>query len=273
KHLRERSSVTSYGDSPFGEVISLGTGGLEFVQTDVSLPGNSAIPVRIGRRFRPGNFAYSSGHFGSWHLDIPSVHGVFAFGAVGWAASDFDTSTRCSDFSAPPVQSFQGGLFAPGEYWSGTYFYVPGMGEQEVLRTSSGSPVPADSNTYPVMTTSGAVGRCIAADAGSEAFEFVTADGMVYTMDHLVAAPTSSLRKSSEMPDLFGMGGQAAMTAYQATGSPGMQPMTAVDYLLPRAEVFLFPTKIADRHGNEVSYVWSETNPWQLLRIEGDDGR
>src|SRR5690606_38613248 len=126
---------------------------------------------------------------------------------------------------------------------------------------------------YPVMTTSGAVGRCIAADAGGEAFEFVTADGMVYTMDHLVAAPTSSLRKSSEMPDLFGMGGQAAMTAYQATGSPGMQPMTAVDYLLPRAEVFLFPTKIADRHGNEVSYVWSETNPWQLLRIEGDDGR
>src|SRR5690606_16616326 len=126
KHLRERSSVTSYGDSPFGEVISLGTGGLEFVQTAVSLPGNSAVPVRIGRRFRPGNFAYSSGHFGSWHLDIPSVHGVFAFGAVGWAASDFDTSTRCSDFSAPPVQSFQGGLFAPGEYWSGTYFYVPG---------------------------------------------------------------------------------------------------------------------------------------------------
>jgi len=263
-HIRERGSITASSGNVFGESVSLGSGSLEFVQTDVSLPGNNEVPVRVGRRFRLNRLSQGIGHFAYWDLDIPSVHGVF--GPEGWVVQGStldDRAKRCANFSAPPAATFQGGVFMPDEFWSGTYFHVPGQGEQEVLRTRSTTSVPSDGHTYAVVTKSGAVARC---PANGSAFEFVTPDGMVYTLDHLATRNMISLRKSSGTPDPFSALGAMAAGA-------DMQPMVAVDYILPRVEAFLFPTKVSDRFGNTVTYTWSTTNPWQLLRIKADDGR
>src|SRR5690606_9672273 len=53
----------------------------------------------------------------------------------------------------------------------------------------------------------------------------------------------------------------------------GPAPNVAVDYIMPRQEVFLYPTKVTDRFGNTVTYSWSANNPWRLLQIAASDGR
>jgi hypothetical protein len=54
KLIRSPNSVTRLGDDLFGDKVNLYTGALEFVQTDVSLPGNSSLPISVGRRLVVG---------------------------------------------------------------------------------------------------------------------------------------------------------------------------------------------------------------------------
>ena len=44
-------ALAMQGDRSFGDMVNLYTGSLSFSQTDVSIPGNSALPVAIVRRF------------------------------------------------------------------------------------------------------------------------------------------------------------------------------------------------------------------------------
>jgi hypothetical protein len=63
--------------------VNLYTGSLEFIQTDVSLPGNSALPVSVGRRLIVGDFPVDKALFGRWDLEIPHLHGIFAASRAG----------------------------------------------------------------------------------------------------------------------------------------------------------------------------------------------
>jgi hypothetical protein len=69
--------ITALKDDLFGDRVSLYTGVLEFLQTDVSLPGNNELPVMVSRYFSPRAGGRTSSHFGDWDLDIPRLHGVF----------------------------------------------------------------------------------------------------------------------------------------------------------------------------------------------------
>lgn len=63
----------------FGERIGLFTGSVEFLQTDVDLPGNSALEVGIKRRLVAGAQGRQGlGMFGVWDLALPRVHGTFS---------------------------------------------------------------------------------------------------------------------------------------------------------------------------------------------------
>ena len=48
KLFRAPDAITTLGANLFGDKVNLYTGGLEFVQTDVSLPGNNSLPVSVG---------------------------------------------------------------------------------------------------------------------------------------------------------------------------------------------------------------------------------
>ena len=111
KLIQHRGEITAFGNEGFGDKIDLGSGGLQIVQTDVDLPGNNALPVRVSRRFVPGG-KYGGGHFGVWSLDIPYMHGVFGNhidNPIGWTVPGAvaDRYKRCSQFSAPPDLYFQ----------------------------------------------------------------------------------------------------------------------------------------------------------------------
>lgn len=278
KLIQHRGEVTAFGNDGFGDRIDIGSGALQIVQTDVDLPGNSALPMRVSRRFVPGD-KYGGGHFGLWSLDIPYMHGVFGnnsfyFNPVGWAVpgTGVDQYKRCSQFSAPPELHFQSGVYFPDEYWQGSFFHLPGAGDQELLM---GSRVPTDGHAYPIVTKEGAAVRCVAlastSESGSqgEGFEVVTPDGVIYTLNQMVSRTYSVISKPISQMGLLRAGGSSR----QVTSGAVVGPMAVGKFSLARVEVMVYPTKVTDRFGNYVTYTWSTTNPWQLLQMSASDGR
>lgn len=276
KLIKHRGEVTAFGAEGFGDRVDLNSGSLEILQTDVDLPGNSALPVRVSRRFVPGD-KFGGGHFGQWSLDIPYAHGVFGNhvdNPKGWtvaAAVPADVYKRCAQYREPITLTFQDGVFEPDEYWQGNFLHMPGGGDEEMLVANLPTAhVPSDGNTYTVVTKNGSAMRCVALAATSEsgsqgdAFEVVAPDGTVYTLNQMVSRTTELISKPIDQV--------AQRSAQQARGIV-VQPQSATSFTLPRVEVFLYPTKVTDRFGNTVTYTWSATNPWQLLQIAASDGR
>lgn len=157
KLMRAPQALGVLGDNLFGDKVNFYSGSLEFIQNDVSIPGNSVLPVSVGRRLRPATGYSPDGHFGNWDLEIPHLHGVFANGWITGLGTD--RTLRCSKFGAPPdAQSDytnNPGLFRNTEFWHGNFIYVPGQGDQELLRRSTGNnlyPGTSTSSVYPVVT-------------------------------------------------------------------------------------------------------------------------
>ena len=99
--IRAPQAVGTLGNGLFGDKVNLYTGSLEFVQNDVSLPGNNALAVSVGRRLRVGQEQTYGTHFGGWDLEVPHLHGIFAL-ANGWSAGlGTDPALRCSSFGEP----------------------------------------------------------------------------------------------------------------------------------------------------------------------------
>ena len=93
-------AITAYGPDLFGDKVNLFNGALGFEHTDLSLPGNSALPVMLGRSHTPGRAHIVRGQFGDWDLAAPRIGGSFS-NALGWVPTR-GGGGRCSAFSAPP---------------------------------------------------------------------------------------------------------------------------------------------------------------------------
>lgn len=282
--IQQHSRIGTLDGGLFGDHVGLSTGNLEIVQTDVDLPGNNALPVRVGRRFLAGNIP-AKGHFGDWDLDIPHLHGLFGAARaenVRWLV-DGDDDHRCSQFGPPPevYVPVSAATFTPDEYWHGTSFYLPGSGDQELLywgdRPTSGGP-------YVASTREGAAVRCVSAlaatsEAGStgEGFEVVTSDGTVYRFDQMVGRSAYPLHKSDAAPAMLASTQTSMTTTSGRTQSDAqdiqMTTAAATCCTMGRREMFLYPTRVTDRFGNTVTYTWDSTNPWRLLHITASDGR
>lgn len=277
--LIKNREVIAFGNEGFGDQIDLAGGSLQIVQTDIDLPGNNALPVRVSRRFQAAD-PYGGGHFRYWSLDIPNVHGTFPRG--GWVVDGPSgaSTQRCTYHGAPPDLYWNDAWWSPNEYWHGTFFSLPGGNDQELLQINGGAHVPNDGHSYHAITKSGAAARCVALDPTSEplqsdeGFEIVSPDGTVYTLNHMVTRFRGALIKSSFAPML-------AMGPVTTSDEPQVSDQQKVadeqqlynGYNLQREDYILFPTVVTDRFGNTVTYVWSTTNPWQLLQIVASDGR
>lgn len=262
KLLRASETAGTLGPDLFGDQVSLYTGSLEFVQTDVSIPGNSALPVSVGRRYRIGQNHYPEGHFSDWDLEVPRAHGVFA-ADIGWAVDG--GGGRCSNFGVPPTAEvgmpLGGSYLVEAEaYWQGNFIYLPGSGDHEILKRAPGNAPPSNvnSNSYTLTTKAGGMIRCIGSGS-NEGFELLTPDGTTYRFDHRIQ------REASRMS---GGSGLIARAAGESRGEP--QPSRGSNGSLHRVEVWIVPTLVTDRYGNTVTYAWSGS---RLLRIEGSDGR
>jgi hypothetical protein len=118
---RASQNVTSLGDELMGDKVNLYNGSLQFSQTDVSLAGNSPLPVQVTRTYATGKSDMAAtggvsrnGLASDWDIELPHMSGVFPL-ASGWV-NGANTTARCSDYSAPPyvliTTTSQGGVRA-----------------------------------------------------------------------------------------------------------------------------------------------------------------
>ncbi|UHQ23526.1 polymorphic toxin type 50 domain-containing protein [Lysobacter sp. 5GHs7-4] len=262
--IKRRTDVAALDSSAFGDKTDLYTGSTEFVATDVELPGNNELAVKIGRRFAVAD-GRPPGLFGDWDIEIPHLHGVFArtpgANATGWQVStQGQPNQRCSiDTSQPstagPPAAYgqpQNLAFQSYEFWYGNKLYIPGTGDKKLMVIGTSAQRPSDSASYKWITNDQWVLSCLPATANGvpgEAFLATSPDGTKYWFDWFAKRITRSVEKE---------GGQPPFTLWTR---------------LEREEVWILPTKVRDRFGNQVTYTYDSASPSKLLSISSSDGR
>lgn len=235
ERLRSAERVTPLGSELFGESVNLLDGATTFHATDIDIPGNSALPVRLQRRFEvkrvPQSVGTEFGGLGNWDIDVPHVSGVFPGGDQwGHFPASGTTTPRCTTNYAPSV----GAPFELRDVWAGNSVHLPGQGDKEVLfvgaRAGSGPGfmVPTSGGPYRWATRDRDYLDCKPTTSNGfpgEGFILHTVEGWTYTFDHGIARNAGSL-------------GQGLNT-------------------VNRARILLLATKVEDPFGNYVAYAYN----------------
>ncbi len=288
KQIQAPDAIARIGADLFGETVNLYTGSVEFRQVDVSLKGNNALPVAVGRRVGTGSSAPAATDrpFGQWDLDIPHVHGVFS-ARKGWT-SEGAASNRCTTFGSPEGTSgtSNASFWDGDEFWAGNFLYVPGSGEQQMLLrdgANNRSPSwPAAPTLYPVVTRDFWSFSCLPSLKNAstikkrtgEGFLAISPDGTKYQFDWMVEYQVPNLIKSLDSPSVAAslqiIGASDAAETEQIHVPTVDQNVVGV---LARNDVWILPTRITDRFGNYVDYVYDTVVPENLMSITASDGR
>jgi RHS repeat-associated protein len=263
--IRSGEVIEALGPNLMGDAVNEYSGSLEFTHTDVALPGNFALPVRVGRHRAVGTTqTFNGGLFGDWDLDIPRLHAVATVKEPNWYGGRSKTNlARCSQFEEPPgtYTTVAGGslFYFARAFWDGYHLYVPGSGDQTLLRRAgvlAGDPVnsiaPTDGGSYPILTKNHWQINCLPAldNGDGEGFMALAPDGTRYRFDHLVVRP------------------------WQRTKVSGMNLGIAGTGIIERVEVSILPTQVTDRFGNWVRYTYSgSADGWRVASITSSDGR
>lgn len=227
--------LTAFGDDMFGDLIDPHTGGLTFEQTDVSLPGNTHLPVAIIRR-RESGFLHGElvdAEFGDWEYVVPRLEVVTALNRP-WTGARCSTSFR-DQFTRVTVGR---GLRIEGhEYSNGVFVDVPGESRSEVLYAPQGSQWNAAATH---VTTTNWYFTCGTATDGGEGFIGHAPNGDTYRFDRVI------VNAADEMGDVTGN-------------------------RLTRDRYVLAATEVTDVHGNWVTYTYDSSG--RLKTISSSDNR
>ncbi|MDQ3205672.1 MAG: wall associated protein [Pseudomonadota bacterium] len=248
KRLGASQTVSPLGPTLFGDSVSLSNGALSFSATDVSIPGNSGLPVAFARVFtvtdREGR--WSDSPVADWDIDVPTISGSFA---SQWISATAATpQSRCSAVPAPPAVIVGTTHFKPEDFWQGISLNVPGGDGGELLRTDPGVTRPTTGSGYLWVTGSGLTHvSCLPSiqNGAGEGFLAIAPDGTRYWFDWMSQTVEPQLRgaRSAEV--------------------------------VARRKNTLHATRVQDRFGNRVDYTYTNASnaPPRLMRIAGSDGR
>jgi RHS repeat-associated protein len=253
RRVKKAEVMGALGADMFGDSVNYYNGATSFAVTDIDIPGNNSLPVRVGRMFSASHSddLAASGAFGDWEADIPHMKGTFATG-YAWQVAGASPDSRCSSGGQVPVAVQYGGrTFTGNQYWGGNTLYVPGAGTQSILRPTQPTslPKPADGLTKFYTSKFWQI-RCgvSLANGTGEGFLALAPDGTKYTFDWMTTRNVEGLLINN---------------------GPGVPSP-----VLPRVDVRIYPTRIEDRFGNWVQYVWSGAqSASQLTQITSSDGR
>lgn len=240
KRIRTGEMVSPLTSELFGEKISLASRSTEFVVTDIDLPGNDALPVRLQRRLAVQSFKDRDpwGGFGSWDVDIPHIQGTFTL-TDKWNVSSNGATQRCGQLFTPKVPT----VVNTYEVWSGNTAHIPGESDQELLYIGGAAtnPRPTDGAVYNWGTRGSLRFSCLPATANGypgEGFLGVDGNGNRY---------------------FFNVGAERRIGALEIG-----------QYVIGMVRVYLLASRVEDRHGNWVAYDYAGD---KLTGIRGSDGR
>lgn len=229
-------------DSLAGDHIDLDSGSLSFNQIDVSLPGNSSLPVQFGRALNRST--HRTGMIGNWSPDIPYISRHYTQVAGQYLGRNLN---RCTGPLYPDTKEImingQWTFLRAEAYFSGVEINIPGQNPGKLAQARGSSNAiysPEFSSTGArLVTKENWFVDCISSiPAGGEGFKAHSPNGITYEFTHKVDAYSRDLE--------FG------------------------DATFPISAEILYVTKITDVHGNWVRFQYSGKN---LTRIWSNDER
>lgn len=222
----------------FGESVNLFNGKTEFSITDIDLPGNSELPVRLARRFNvelritDAGSGYDDmlGGAGGWTIDVPHITGMFG-SMEAWAPA------RCSANMVPTYNT----AFRLTDIWQGNVIHTPAEGARTMLRAEANTPMPDDGITRMWSTAQRDAIDCIPMKSGlqGEGYRVKTARGETFYFDVAVSRFAGFIYK-----------GRARSN---------------------RVRIYLLASRVEDRFGNSVEYDYNASG--HPTRISSSDGR
>ncbi|RDZ28849.1 RHS repeat protein [Lysobacter silvisoli] len=247
KKIQAASTVTASSEGMFGNLTSDATGKTEFVSVDIDVPGNSALPVQLGRRL-PIDWWYlpeQLGGIGNWDIEVPYIQTTVSSN-MGWVIANPSTPEAHKRCSYPGLPFVEGLLVNPEEVSHGYRLHVPGMGDESMLVDNTANVDPTNGASHPwVLKSMGRLGCLPTVKNGypGEGFYLLTTNGLKYYFDYPVERTALTVRKGPK-------------------GIPG--------YNMARKNIYMLATRIEDRFGNYVDYQYTNG---KLTGITANDGR
>ncbi|HET6725245.1 MAG TPA: hypothetical protein VFH85_04500 [Gammaproteobacteria bacterium] len=250
-------TLAPVGSNPVGGHVDLASGQLSIREVDVSIPGNSELPVEFARTFSPDGHAVlplqktNNGELHDWRIDVPKIYAVLA-------TQNKWPNNRCSGFGPPPYATSDehGGFveFEPSSYWHGYYVHLPRKGTQQLLRAEHDVLTPGDIGQYPIVTNNYWAVECrniggVDAngepdDTPGEGFTLHTPDGLTYYFDHMRTEHQPALQHNYDH---------------------------AFENIIYRARYVMLASRVEDTFGNWVKYKYNSFG--ELTSIQANDGR
>ena len=231
--IKASEKVAPLGNNAFGDEVSLSNGALSFSAVDVSIPGNSGLPVAFGRSYsvRDRRYYTTDAMLADWDIQLPQISGVFA---TDWLAAGGSTD-RCSNQTPPPMPA---GGYLLSDVWSGLNLNIPGVGGGEMLKTESATTKPSTGGPWIWIAGEQIHLSCLTTiqNGTGQGFLAITPDGTKYWFDWMAQHYEPPLRRATPIQ---GLGGEIPTD---------------------RRKNVLYATRIEDRFGNWVQFKYS--NAW-----------
>ena len=260
------TALQAQGEGIVGDSTSLADGSLSFAHTDVSLPGNSGLPVAFTRSYSVNGVSYFGSVLGGWHLDVPMITTrARTTLVVGGSRLSGWHDNRCSGDMRPRIydRSNSEGRRLDDRAWGGVRMFMPGQGGQLILQDAEG-PASLYGGTKPVKTTADHWKfECNNAtdtegNAAGDGFTGIAPDGTRYEFNLLYEIRAGNWRISR--PD------EGCTNDFCEDDSDELE--------IDASHYILLATKITDVNGNTVNYNYDGSNgTGRLQSITSNDGR
>ena len=245
-----KSDISPETTSLLGDRIDNNLGAVSFYNTDISIPGNSQLPVVIHRSYKGGLFTNKESlELGDWSLDLPHVSSMVPKPYGSAYAGPWGEGNGCMGLPGDVAHDVVTGTnLTASEYWHGDTINVPGRTSEKLLWTSgvfetfkeSDETAPSALIEFSRTTKSGWLVKCLPVNAdGVQGFEAHATDGTIYRFDTLRRQLQSAVKE------------------------------------IARYTFYLLATQVTDRFGNTVNYEYegSTADNRRLVAIYSSDGR
>ena len=239
-----------YKDQETGDSYDPASGAVTFAVKDISIPGNSSIPVELSR-WIPSDDLRTFSLGGGWYWDIPVIKANYmdvnpyintgGMGTVMISPDGWYGGKNCSQTFSKQVlvSNNESSHFVESWfYWEGKQLHIPGKTTEKFLEANETTPyvsnVQVTKSNYKVI-------ECIQLENNQEGFVVKGPDGTTYTFGKVKAYYTGAIP-----PTMY-------------------SPLTTFTKLV-------MITEIKDRFGNTVTYEYNGPES-SLSAIVGSDGR